>query len=255
MPLEPGTQPFYQWVTTRVGYYPISRWEWFAVIEEINKQAKLNPVSILEIGCGGGNFISLVQNIQNVRIVGIDTTPESVTQCQEKGFEVYCETIDSFTKKFSELKFDYVVSFHCLEHISDPKNFVESMLFLLKPTGSLLISTPYSPMSFEQGWFDIMNHPPHHMTRWNQKAYNELAWQLKCKIEYFMPSTRSTLQRTTNTFRLINFGRNKSVIKSRLIPVLMAKFPLFIILLARQLFRPKLNGITSADTVLVKLVR
>ncbi|MBD2529286.1 hypothetical protein H6G97_06745 [Nostoc flagelliforme FACHB-838] len=31
-PLEAGSESFYQWVTTRPGYYPESRWEWLAVI-------------------------------------------------------------------------------------------------------------------------------------------------------------------------------------------------------------------------------
>lgn len=255
-PLEPGSQSFYQWVTTRANYYPESRWEWLTVIEQIKNRKGQNLVSILDVGCGGGNFLEIAQKIPNIHLVGLDTTPESVSQCKERGFEVYCETIESFHQNYPDEKFDYIVSFHCLEHIDKPKAFVESMLCLLKTEGSLFISTPYSPMSFEQEWFDIMNHPPHHMTRWNKKAYDELAWQLKCNVQYMMPPPSSILQRTVNTLKLVNFGRNQLTIsKLKLLQSLCLNFTQFLGVLVRQSAREKINGMTIADVVLVELTQ
>ena len=85
---------------------------------------------------------------------------------------VRCQRLESFLAEHAggEL-FDFVASFHCLEHVPDPRGFVAAMLAALKPGGSLLLSTPYSPMSVENHWFDPLNHPPHHMSRWNDSAY------------------------------------------------------------------------------------
>ena len=253
LPLKPGSQSFYEWVTTRPGYYTESRWEWFAVTEEIEKREKNNYVSILDIGCGTGSFLEIARKNRNLRTVGLDTTPESINKCRAKGLEVYCDTIDFFETKFPEFKFDYVVSFHCLEHVNQPKIFVNSMLSLLKSGGSLFISTPYSPMSFEQGWFDIMNHPPHHITRWNKKAYDELACQLNCDVKYFMPTARWALPRAINTFKFSSFGRKNSPNKQQLLTRILRNPLLFIQILLNQFLRPKIDRRVTPDVVLVEL--
>ncbi|MCW5312450.1 methyltransferase domain-containing protein [Nostoc sp. KVJ3] len=252
-PLEAGSQSFYQWVTTRAGYYPTSRWEWFAVIEQIDKRERQNSISILDVGCGGGNFLEIAKKLSNTRIVGLDTTPESVQQCQTRGFEVYCETIESFSNKFSSEKFNYILSFHCLEHISQPKQFIESMLSVLKPMGSIFISTPYSPMSVESDWFDILNHPPHHLLRWNKKSYEELADQLGCEIKFYMPQANSVMARTANNFSLSKFGKNQTVSKFKLFQEIIKNPTLFLNIFFDQLKRDRVNKTIAADIVLVEL--
>ncbi|MGB3757879.1 MAG: class I SAM-dependent methyltransferase [Rivularia sp. (in: cyanobacteria)] len=252
-PLEAGSNLFYQWITSRKGYYPKSRWEWFAVTEEIEKRKKTNSASILDVGCGGGNFLEIARKIPSLRLFGLDTTPESIKQCRDKGFDAYCQTIESFQDSYPGDKFDFLVSFHCLEHISNPKSFVKSMLTLLKPEGSIFISTPYSPMSFESDWFDILNHPPHHLLRWNKKAYDELAFQLGCQVKYYMPPARSVLGRTTNTFHLSKLGKNQPTSKLNLLTTAI-KNPLILSrIFFHQLMRKKVNGKTAADVILVEL--
>ncbi len=252
-PLEAGSQSFYQWVTTRAGYYPETRWEWFAVIEQINKRERQNSISVLDVGCGGGNFLEIAKKLSNTRIVGLDTTPDSIEQCQARGFEVYCETIESFYNKFPSESFNYVLSFHCLEHISQPKQFIASMLSVLKPMGSIFISTPYSPMSVESDWFDILNHPPHHLLRLSKKSYEELARQLGCEIKFYMPPANSVMARTINNFSLSKFGKNQTVSKLRLLQELIKNPTLFLKIFFEQLRRHRVNGSIAADIVLVEL--
>jgi 2-polyprenyl-3-methyl-5-hydroxy-6-metoxy-1,4-benzoquinol methylase len=253
-PLEPGSQSFYKWVTTREGYYPEDRWEWNAVVDQIYNRKKQNGISVLDVGCGGGDFLEIIsKKLVNSRVVGLDTTQESVDRCQEKGFEVYCKSIKNFQESFPNERFDYIVSFHCLEHISQPKQFIEEMLSVLKPGGKFFVSTPYSPMSFESDWFDILNHPPHHLLRWNQKSYEELAKQLGCEIQFYMPSQDSVIPRTTNTFRLSQYKKNVLVSKLKLLQEILKHPILFITIFMHQLMRGRVNGCVAADIVLVEL--
>jgi 2-polyprenyl-3-methyl-5-hydroxy-6-metoxy-1,4-benzoquinol methylase len=144
MPLQAGSESFYHWITNHPGYYPNERWEWFNVIDRI-KTNHYDSINVLEIGCGSGKFIEMARQVPNLRVVGLDTTITSVDHCRNKGLEVYCETIESFLCNSSNQKqrFDFVVAFHCLEHVGNPKEFVASMLSLLKPTGKIVVSTPY----------------------------------------------------------------------------------------------------------------
>ena len=147
------------------------------------------PDRLLEIGCGDGRFLELVKSLPRITSVGLDPTPSSAEMCRSKGLCVYAETLSEYVQRRpSELKgFDLVTAFHCLEHVSNPIGLMEEMRGMLAPGGRIYISTPYSPMSFEGAWFDPLNHPPHHMTRWNRRAYEHLAARLGLVPRFIMP--------------------------------------------------------------------
>src|ERR1700676_2813515 len=54
VPMIPGDDPFYRWVTSQPNYYPSSRWEWQSVVEQITHAAASRPISLLDVGCGSG---------------------------------------------------------------------------------------------------------------------------------------------------------------------------------------------------------
>jgi 2-polyprenyl-3-methyl-5-hydroxy-6-metoxy-1,4-benzoquinol methylase len=253
-PLQAGDNNFYKWITSHSGYYPDYRWEWGILLDEL-KKLSLNSASLLEIGCGAGKFLELAQQIPNLKAVGLDTTISSVEQCRSKNLEVYCDFLESFlsSSDSEHEKFDFVVAFHCLEHVNDPKQLIQSMLAATKPKGSIFISTPYSPMSFETSWFDPLNYPPHHMTRWNAQAYRELANQLGLKINFFMPSAGRAIDRTLCT---LNYAWNgpAHVLPWRKMQLSALKRPVDTFLeWLRQQRREKVNEQVAADVVLVEL--
>lgn len=252
-PFIPGSDAFYRWITSREGYYPSVRWEWIFLTEEFKRVALTKPISILDVGCGSGVFMSTLNNIPGINIIGLDTTPESISDCRSKNLSAHCMTIDQFNQTFPEQRFDYVVSFHCLEHVTNPKLFVQSMLSITKDGGKVLVSTPYSPMSFEKDWIDILNCPPHHITRWNDRTYDELANQLNCQVKYYMPPSGSLIERTSTAFRLATVGKLGSTSKSRLVFKALTNPIKFSKVLFHQLTRPKINNQVAANVILVEL--
>ncbi len=72
-------------------------------------------------------------------------------------------------------KYDVVCSFQVLEHVSDIHTFVESCITCLKPGGLLIYSVPSADsfLSFVENC--IINMPPHHVSRWTDKALKKIA--------------------------------------------------------------------------------
>lgn len=259
-----GADSFYKWIIDHPAYYPNERWEWTAVIERMRKTPCSGIADVLEIGCGHGEFLEALQDVPNIRAVGLDTAMDSVTNCRAKDLEVYCETIDSFLESANKRHgFDWIVAFHCLEHVCYPQNFLAAMVSLLKPSGVIFLSTPYSPMSFESRWFDPLNHPPHHMTRWNARSYNELARQIGMQIELFMPNSNNStfqiieelipLNRTLNSLNLAWHGPVQLLSKRKMIFAALRHPLIFCEELFFQKKREKINNMTTADVVLVEL--
>jgi SAM-dependent methyltransferase len=79
--------------------------------------------------------------------------------------------------------FDVAVSFHVLEHVGDPKAFLQTLSGFVKPNGIIGISVPNQagPIRFIEPC--AMNMPPHHATRWRLRTFEVLAEILGWKIE------------------------------------------------------------------------
>lgn len=257
-PLQGGSSSFYQWITGHSGYYPNKRWEWFIAIEQIKKKSSISRDSLLEVGCGSGRFLELIaQQIPDLSIIGLDTTITSVDLCRNKGLNVFSETIESFSCNSGNMRkeFDFIVAFHCLEHVSNPKDFVSSMLSILKPGGKIFLSTPYSPMSFEAIWFDPLNHPPHHLTRWNILSYNELARQLELKCNHFMPSADGVVGRALFALNLARNGPANLDSRNRMMGTALHHPLTTLRELMRQNRYQTVNNKTAANVVMVEFSR
>ena len=188
-PLVEGDHIFYEWITKQDKYYSSSRWEFYSTISLFNEKTNFK---LLDVGCGDGKFLKLVESNFDISkismLYGIDKTSGPLTRTQDLSTKIILENrgVDDSLVKDHQGKFDFITLFHVLEHVSNPDFFISVLLNLLAENGKLIISTPNSPMTFEKVWFDIMNHPPHHMLRLNRKSYESIAnkYNLKAKFIY-----------------------------------------------------------------------
>jgi SAM-dependent methyltransferase len=250
-PPLPGNLCFYEWVSSFPSYYPGIRWEYGEVHRLLASEKSLGKnFRLLDVGCGKGDFLRGLDFIPNENKFALDLNEPAVVQCQQQGFQAFCGTMDAaLAAGFLRAgEFPVVTSFHCLEHVDQPVEFVRSLIGVVKPGGRLFISTPYSPMSFESEWFDILNHPPHHMTRWNLAAYQRLAEMVGAKMRYFAPPL-NPLRRAFNVFYLLHYGPNRLVSRTTVLKDLCRHFPAFV----RHYFKQIQRKPIGANLILVEL--
>ena len=202
-PMAPGSNPYYTWLTRHPGYYPKDRWEWQLVFQLIPKS---KHTTLLEVGCGSGKFLSYCLD-HGIKATGIDTTKESVVAAKEQKLDAINLSLEQYCKSTTK-KYDYVVAFHLLEHVSNPVGLIKQMKSLLKPNGRIFLSTPYITANFQSQWFDYLNYPPHHLTRWCLNSYQHLADSLHLSIKTYMPMSirRTSFQRLVSQLKLIAIG-------------------------------------------------
>lgn len=255
-PMLPGNTAFYQWVSRFESYYPGIRWEYGEVrrLMEAKNPRDKQSLKILDVGCGKGDFLQELNFIPARNKFALDLNEAAVQACRQQGFQAFCGTVETATEAgfLKAAEFSVVTSFHYLEHVSQPVDFVRTLMRVASPNGRVLVSTPYSPMSFETDWFDIMNHPPHHMTRWNLDAYRRLADILGAKMRWFVPKS-GPLRRALGVFRLKQYGPNCSVSRAKLLKDLTGRLPSFLRLYRKQMERTRTSPVGGADTILVEL--
>ena len=72
-------------------------------------------------------------------------------------------------------RYDVVCAFQVLEHVEHPKQFFHACVRTLKPGGTLLIAVPAQDSFLAIAPNLPLNMPPHHITRWTDRALINLA--------------------------------------------------------------------------------
>ena len=110
----------------------------------IIRQIPRNTRFLLDVGCGCAYIAKHFIN-SGTRVVSLDVAQANA----EKALKKYpsdnhaAVVADVFALPFKENTFDCIVASEIIEHTVDPHAFVEALKCVLKPGGTLIISTPY----------------------------------------------------------------------------------------------------------------
>ena len=109
-----------------------------ALKNKLNLVNSLQPAkgSILDIGAGTGDFLSVVKE-NGWNTIGVEPSEKAKAIAKRKGV--------SFVEETSELEnnsFDVITMWHVLEHVPNLDNQIKELKRLLKPNGSLIIAVP-----------------------------------------------------------------------------------------------------------------
>lgn len=141
-------------------YYMPKKWEHDLALQNIK-----NGQRVLEIGCGVGDFVSRMLDV-GISAEGIELNFEAVKAAHSRGLPVHELNLADAAIQFSGT-YDVVCSFQVLEHVPNPFDFVFWSCDLLKPGGKLILGLPNAD-SFLKHQFNLLDLPPHHMSRWKK---------------------------------------------------------------------------------------
>jgi SAM-dependent methyltransferase len=132
--------------------------------------------AVLEVGCGPGSFLELARKKRHADVAGIDLNEAAVKVAHDLDRPVRVANVADVAAE-SPARFDVVCAFQVLEHVPDPRAFLESCVALLKPGGCLCLGVPNNDSYLGRQPFEraLLNHPPHHVTRWSPRALMSLA--------------------------------------------------------------------------------
>jgi len=80
------------------------------MINVVDQLYKITNLSLLDVGCGYGGLLDyMIDNSINIKYIGLDLVPESITYAREKHHETQFHIMDALDMDYDEC-FDYVVN-------------------------------------------------------------------------------------------------------------------------------------------------
>ena len=170
-----GSESLYAQLSKFTWYYMSNKWEYKIALESCDESDK-----VLDLGCGRGEFVRLA-NRKGINITGIDMSSEFIYDSQLEILNIDNIDLESATAKYKYF-FDVICCFQVLEHVSEPAKFINAILMMLKIHGRMILSVPNSE-SYLQYVDNLLDMPPHHMTKWSEETFRALENYFPIKIK------------------------------------------------------------------------
>lgn len=135
--------------------------------KEVLKRLKGNE-KILDLACGSGFGSNVLANNTSNQVIGGDLSKAAIEQCKQHWIKENLDFLElnGTQLSFSSNTFDLIVSFETIEHTEAFNQMITEFKRVVKPEGSIFISTPNKKINSPSG--DIIN--PFHTQEW---YYNE----------------------------------------------------------------------------------
>lgn len=116
---------------------------------------------VMDVGCGNGEFLQIMQSLGAERIVGVDFSEDACIKARAKGVDAFFGLYCDYSGKAD---FDAVFMNNYLEHVLDPREEINKTFACLKPGGKYLGELPnwdsWDRRLFGRYWGG--NHIPRH---------------------------------------------------------------------------------------------
>jgi len=167
-PLLAGSDKLYEKLQQHDFYYMENKWEHNAALTFVQ-----SGQTVLEVGCGSGVFLKMIQAYSPIDAIGLELNPSAVTKANEQGLKVSAADVHDYAEQHAGA-FDVVCHFQVLEHVPNPRQFMEVCSKLLKPGGRLICAVPNGDGFIKFGEEALLNMPPHHISVFSRKVFHYL---------------------------------------------------------------------------------
>jgi SAM-dependent methyltransferase len=145
--------------------------------ELISRRIALPPdPRILEIGCGTGHNLVMLQRFGRVDAIEIDPAARAIAS-KRLGRPVMDSPLPALTG-VEDRAYDLVAILDVLEHVEADREALESIARKLKPGGRILVAVPAHPWMWSA--HDVVNH---HKRRYTRKTLNAVVESAGLKLE------------------------------------------------------------------------
>lgn len=134
-------------------WFPLQKWWHTHKISEVMKHVPGSAGTVLDLGCGCGDTFTSLQE-KGKTITALDNDPDVIDYLKQRedlcGIELMLGDVTSI--KLPNKSVDTVLILDVLEHLDNPENCIDEIDRVLKPDGTLIITTPHDTLLWKIVW-------------------------------------------------------------------------------------------------------
>jgi 2-polyprenyl-3-methyl-5-hydroxy-6-metoxy-1,4-benzoquinol methylase len=112
----------------------------FRLIGEVIPEEDLRGERLLDVGCDTGAFLLAARQLYGIVPVGVDVAQRAVAIARKQGVEAYDRDLGSAPTQLRG--FRVITAIDLIEHVSDPRQFLQQIHDRLRPGGVAYLETP-----------------------------------------------------------------------------------------------------------------
>ena len=163
-----GDDAFYDALSVHDWYYDENRWEHQVAVEWLDGAA-----NVLDVGCGSGSFLARArERWPDCSGRGLELSGEAAAAGRAQGLDIEVMSLEEHNRR-SPGEFDVVTAFQVLEHVPEPRPFLDGLVEAVRPGGTIVIGVPDNDgyLAETRGLLSYpLNMPPHHMGLWRESS-------------------------------------------------------------------------------------
>lgn len=161
-----GSAGLYEKLAEWEPYYRSNAWEWDIAIDILKEQ---RVESVLEVGAGPGEFLKRALPVIS-RCEGLEFNAAALAEARADGISVSDRPLHLIEGNQSA-----IVAFQLLEHVENPRSFLNTCAARLRRGGLLILSVPNQDGFIGELDRNFLNRPPHHATLWRKSCFEAVA--------------------------------------------------------------------------------
>jgi 2-polyprenyl-3-methyl-5-hydroxy-6-metoxy-1,4-benzoquinol methylase len=147
-------------------------------------------VRVLDIGCGFGETLAY-HSARGCEAYGVEADENILRVGERFGLNVRAGLFDP--ADYDKGTFDYVTLDQVIEHVADPRKFLQGVATVLKPGGVAIVSTPnargYGARLLGRRWINW--HVPYHLQHFSRRSLEKLATTSGFEVDSIATITNS----------------------------------------------------------------
>lgn len=150
-------------------------------------QYSLQTKKIVEIGCGKGEFLAIMQDFA-AESYGLEYASESVAQCAKNGLKVFPGFVENEGYKIKNCPFDAFYILNFLEHLPEPNATLRGIYNNLNNEGIGLLEVPNFDMILQKKLFSefISDHLFYFTTETLRSSLEMNGFEIiECKVQWY----------------------------------------------------------------------